>query len=256
MVGLNINGKKFLLFFLFSIVIVVVFVVFLLSLVSYAKVDDDLQNFEDRKEFGESSLLIEETKLNLISNDIIEVLSNVTISDMSNNKYIATLIVDDMIVNKDNSIGQEIVHLYLSNNTEIAKNVINIVMELILNKYDEPMDWKWRNYQILLSKNLEYVVLYNHTPLLVDIYNNQIASLDKTSIFLNKYQMYNISFENGSSKLFSVDLANSDISNASTEIFKYVDLGSGKFKGDAETLNTFFEKDLTNEYIFEILIWI
>lgn len=246
------NLKSFTIMFL----VVVLFILALVKLpdiVMEKEIYDSFNSDNVRvKDFGKSDNFIEETKFITIADSIIDDFNTIKINDVMGVKYVVELTLDSKISNRENTIAQEVMSLYLRNYTDEAKNLTKFFVEHRLDSFDDKEDWTWRNYEMYMIFDDISVVLYSKKSLLVDVYDANIVGLSSSIVKPFSMQIYNFSYINGSYDIVSVDLiSGEEFGNLSN----FIDTeNSNKLKSGIDSLDVYFE-EMDKIYEFKFIVW-
>lgn len=243
------NNKKLNLNFLIMIIIIILFFIFLISLPTIFNEEKTNNIGEDTKTYTDSSNFLEENKFNYISETIITDLKHKKISD-ENSPYILNLISNNQIDNRDNSIGQEILYLYLNEKPTQARELATNFIENRLDLFDSKVERKWRNEVLYLIDGEDSIELYEHAPLLKSPYDAQTLGVSVIKISPYQYQIYKITLNNDSEDIIKIDLSNTN-NNSNAKLNKYLGIEN---KDNYKYINSsFIESNKT--YEFKFLIW-
>ena len=159
-------------YFVIEVSLLLLFLFFLISIPSFINDDSSTSNHRIINNNVESTGIYEETKFKVITQSILSDIDNIKVEDTTNN-YIINLLLNDEINNRENTIAQEIVSLYLKNDTQISSELSRNYIEEALDNYDEKKDRVWRNHVLILidNNNNKTITLYNENIMLRSIYD-------------------------------------------------------------------------------------
>ena len=242
--------KKVKEFFLIS-TIVLIFIGILSILPSCVRGEETLDyGLEQKRGTDKSSTIIEQTKFQTIADKVKIDLENVKVKD-SYNPYIIELLVQNKINNRDNTVAQEILSLYLSNKTNVSKRLTFEYIEPILDHFDAKSDRVWRNHVLLLEYDNKSLPLYNESQLLKPIEKADVIGISSVTVRPYKYQKYYFTLPDRGVELITLNLFTGE---SDGNISKYIDLATKKPKVDLRAVESeFIESE--DEYILKFVVW-
>ncbi len=230
------------------IIFLALFIAFLLSIPTLVNDENNNSIFDEKiKTSGESSEIIEQTKFEQITQSTLQKLEKTQIEDLiGTNQYLDYLISPESqvkIKNRENTVAQEIVTLYINNHTKEAKSLMQSILIEELDKYDSEIDRRWRNHLIYIQYENESYILYNQTNVLRDLTEAKIFGHHKIDVKLYDKQKYY--FKTGDQK---VDIVTVDLNtgNGTEELENYKDITD---------FMTEYEYDNNNIYTIHFYIW-
>lgn len=239
--------KEFLVIFL----IIFFFFLFLLFLPSFFEIDNFYDNSDKIILQTTASTSLEQIRYDLIVENLLLVFKNISIQD-ANYKTLQHLLVTNQISNREHSLGEEILSLYLKNNSLASREVSKEIVDYILDQFDTEEQRKWRNHELnLYYNNSKLINLYNSSHLVLNFNSAQIKSRDYINLSTYKYQKYNFEFFNGTSEEILIDL-NSHLDYLEI-LSPYLD-SNGLPKKDIKNVNSsFIYSNIT--YQLEFKVW-
>ncbi len=219
--GISIDKLKTI---IIDISIISFFILFLLFIVSYFQDSDfDYNKIQNEKTiiFSEGSKSMLKYKFDVISNMIIYNLNSTQIDEM-NSPYFNYLIVNNMIHNKYNSIGQEIIYNYENNKLFISKNISKELLLIIYDSMDSEDEQRWRNSILILKDGNNSIELYKHLNLLLNFNESNISVEKKINISTYSHQIYNFTFFNNSNKIIKINLDKNEKKELRNELDEFI----------------------------------
>lgn len=239
----------------FNLLLSSLFLFFLIFLISIPQLINNEDNFkQDNKILYEGktqSKFLEESKFNYITNTLIDELTTIKVGN-SQNQYLLYLIVENKIINRENTIAQEIISQYLNNNTEIAKKITKEIIESRLPDFDSENDRRWRNEILTLNYKNKTIKLYENENILRSVYDSEIVGITKKQVKLYKTQKYIFTYPNNSIETITIDLETGQSTGDLGEFIDFKD--NNKPKVELKNIEIKFETS-NDEYQLKFLIW-
>lgn len=244
----------------YKIIVFFIFILFFLFLVSISIFNNSNLNLnlEDDKvktTLDKSSYIIEKTKYETITSNILYDFSNVKIEDLLYNQYFQYLILTNQIKNRQNSLAQEVIGEYLQDNLSFAKQISKKFINEYLLEFDSSSDIKWRNHRLeLYDEEMNLLeILYENSHLILNQSKSNILGYYQTNISLFEFEEYTFKFKNNLTKKVRIDLKTKKGEEKLNEYLEFIN-DTYKPKFEFESINTSFIKS-NKTYILKFVIW-
>jgi len=242
-------------FYTFLIVTILLFVFFLTRIPYMINGDQINYHDEDINQINSNSNpdeFLQKTKFEIITNSIMEDLTTIKIKN-SYNSHILKLVEKNDITNRDNTIAQEIITLYLSNKSTQAKELTKYFIEEKLNTFDSRSDWRWRNHALILQIPNSTETLYNISNLLIGFEDAKTQGYSIQNVSLYEYQVFYFTFPDGLTKTITLNIFTKQQSGGN--LSEYIDVEYGnKPKVDLRSIKSDFLKS-KDSYTLQFMIW-
>lgn len=239
--------------FIYIGVFLLIFLIFLIFLPTiFLKNENFDMNQEKILLTTNPSDYLEKVKYETIAKSITFVFDNISVQE-SNYKTLQHLLITNQISNRENSLGQEVLSLYLKNKTLHSTEVTKEIIDYILDQYDTEQQRKWRNHEFILYYNkTPLFTLYNSSHLIKNFNNSTIFAKNSINISIYSHQLYIFEFLNQTIKKVLIDL-NSNQSHF--DLLKdFFDEDTNLPKSEIKNFNSTFIKS-NKIYQIEFKIW-
>ena len=241
-------------FYIFLSILSMIFFYFLTQIPNYVNEHSSFDEEMYYVNIGSSSNqneILEKTKFEVISKTVMNDFKNVKIKD-SYNDYIIDLTVKNKIINRENTIAQEVLTLYLRGKEDQAREMAKRFIIEGLNGFDVPKDWRWRNHVLYFDVRDERVVIFNESNLLIPFENATTSGDFEFEIAIYEFQKFYLTFPDGLKETITSNILTGE---SDGDLNEYIDINYGnKPRVDLRSLRTeFIESE--EKYAFRFLIW-
>lgn len=243
--------KSFYVSLLVSVLVFIVFLSYLPSMLSdEEEIDYGYNDYYDPSPKGDKEL--QTTKFNMITESILDDFVNFKIENEFSD-YVVDLTLNNKLSNRENSVAQEVLNLYLSNKSSEAKKLVNDFVVRRLNAYDNRDEWRWRNHVLTLNNNGDEYILFNESNLLRSYEEGEAKGISSKNVSIYEFQVYYFTFPDGYTEIIKYNLFTG--ASIGGNISDFIDTGHGnKPKIDLWKIESdFVESD--EIYTLEFKIW-
>lgn len=199
----------------------------------------------------EKALLVQQTKYDTISKSVLTDFNETKIKDGSIN-YVIELMAQDKLINRENSIIQEVIVNYIENNTDVATDLTYYFMLNRLNEFGTDSDRRLTNQLLVLYLDEKEVILYNQTNTLRPLNEAKVSSQAEIYVSLFEKQKYIFTLFDGGTEEVTVDLFTGETNG---DLNKYLDVNNNN-RPRVGTIGVDSEFTLSeNSYLVKTYIW-
>lgn len=234
-----------------NIIFLAILLLFISLLTSVPSLVNNAKTKSETVYFNEDAIdPYEKEKFEYISKTVLDDITNLKINSINMN-YVNYLIYEDKIINRDHTIGQEIVAQYVNGNINISKNLAREFVEMSMNKVESKKERIWRNHRLSFEHRGKEEILYEDTKLLVTPIESKYVAIGSKIITPYKFQIYTFTFDDGTQENVTLNLLTNE---GEEQLSNYID-----FETDTPKMNfTSIESKFVNSndrFELKFIIW-